>query len=245
MITWSVALVAGLAAVAVGCAAPTATPPAETDLGSAFGTPVKADAKATADAAKADAVATADGDAVATETLVDTPRPGDDDATADSADEGETDTAALPEDGLEDAEEDISVADIGPDVTKPDIVIADAKGDAKGDTGADTAGAVTFGAVYTGVIKSYGCAATYCHAALFSTADGAYLALTTGKSATTECNGAAFVVKGKPAESLLWQKLAPGKTTCGAPMPSGVGDKLISSADLQLVTDWIAGGAKK
>ena len=216
-------------------------------------------------ASQADTAGTPLADSAAGDT-VDPRTAGDSAATADAAGPPE-DAAGLadaePGDGVsrvEDTVTDVAPADSGGGLkdaksdAAPDVLFdakSDTKADAKPDAKADgVVAAPTFGAVYTGVIKKYGCAATLCHGPkgqpyLFADQAVSYQHLVgIGAGATYACSGATLVVPGDAKTSLLWQKVAPGTTACGDKMPVVVGGDGIEPEDAALVEAWIQAGAK-
>jgi hypothetical protein len=51
-----------------------------------------------------------------------------------------------------------------------------------------------------------------------------------------------YVVSGDPSKSFLYEILAPKKPSCSSHMPMG---STLDANDVQLVADWIAGGARR
>jgi hypothetical protein len=101
-------------------------------------------------------------------------------------------------------------------------------------------GPVTFAQVHQQVIQP-GCG---CHVAgagglVLSTLASSYTALTTGSSRT--CGDRPYVLVGQPDQSYLVEKLEAMRPACGTRMPRG--GSALSAASLQLVRDWILGGA--
>jgi hypothetical protein len=72
-----------------------------------------------------------------------------------------------------------------------------------------------------------------------STLASSYTALTTGSSRT--CGDRPYVLVGQPDQSYLVEKLEAMRPACGTRMPRG--GSALSAASLQLVRDWILGGA--
>ena len=192
-----------------------------------------------------DEAAAADGAASRADTSAGDAEPadgarGDPDALADSV---PADTAGFVKDAKADAVPD-ATADTKPDA-KPD-----AKLDAKLDAQVDTVVAPTFGAVYTGVIKKYGCAANLCHGPkgkpyLFADEAFSYQHLVgVAAGAAYSCLGDTLVVPGDAKASLLWRKVAPGVTACGDKMPVVIGGDGVEPEDAALIEAWIQAGAK-
>jgi hypothetical protein len=120
-------------------------------------------------------------------------------------------------------------------------------------TGGGTAGAATF----TAVLALFGQDAAncgICHATAANKANGSLMFNSNNKQATYDalvgktsaggvgsmCGGKTYVVPGKPAESLLYQKLS-ASPPCGMRMPQGMPP--LSDAAMQTLSAWITAGA--
>lgn len=108
------------------------------------------------------------------------------------------------------------------------------------------AGPASFQRVFDEVVVRNGCANRACHGLApgagglsLATIDEAYAALVGPTS--LGCAPAARVEIGRPEASVLWRKIAPGVTACGAKMPPAVG--AVSPAAAELVHAWITAGA--
>lgn len=106
----------------------------------------------------------------------------------------------------------------------------------------------TFTRVFEEVLLRNGCSSSACHGQGageldLSTPDAAYTALLRAPARTLACASQVRVVPGDARSSLLWQKLAPGVSTCGAKMPPAVG--AVSPAAAALVEAWITSGAPR
>lgn len=110
----------------------------------------------------------------------------------------------------------------------------------------------TFTRVFEEVLLRNGCSSPACHgqgagAAAgeldLTTPDAAYAALLRTPARTLACASQVRVVPGDARSSLLWQKIAPGVSACGAKMPPAVG--AVSPAAAALVEAWITSGAPR
>ena len=104
-----------------------------------------------------------------------------------------------------------------------------------------------FASLYADVFQPAGCTAGYCHGGAHAanldmeTEDRAYANLVRVAVTAKDCDVGARVQPGKPDESLLWRKVAPGMAACGPKMP--LGTLGLSSPDAERVRQWIAAGA--
>lgn len=168
-----------------------------------------------------------------------------------AADTGASDSAAAADTGI--APDTGVVADAASDTPAPADVPATP--DVAADTGADAlpadvsaTGAPTFGAIYTGIFKPNGCTNGYCHGGgsgglKMGDEATAYANLINIPAKADGCSAKVRVSPGKHAESLLWQKVAPGVSVCEGKMPDGSPGLDQPSADL--IAAWIDAGAKK
>jgi hypothetical protein len=117
------------------------------------------------------------------------------------------------------------------------------------DTGTGTS-AATFTEVYSQII---GPICSGCHGdgtgassgkLVMDTQADAYTALVGVAAAGAGCasSGETRVVAGDSASSLIWQKVSMTKPPCGSQMP--LGGTPLSSAEVQLIADWIDDGAQ-
>jgi hypothetical protein len=134
-------------------------------------------------------------------------------------------------------------ADAGVDAGAPAPVPATAAPDASPPLEAEPG--PRFAAIYKPVFVDGGCTNGYCHGGSGSlsmrTAEAAYAALVGVRAGGADCAGAVRVVPGRPQDSLLWRKVAPGVTACGSKMPAG--RESLAGPQLDLVRRWIEAGA--
>jgi hypothetical protein len=128
--------------------------------------------------------------------------------------------------------------------------------------GGGTGPKVTFTQVWNEVIVPKGCNGSVCHGATppmgelsFASQATAYFNLVNAPAAGPSCSSSGLlrVSAGDPDQSLLLQKMSNATPTCGTTMPptASVGASCTTQtptscntdADIQLVRNWIAGGA--
>ncbi len=121
-----------------------------------------------------------------------------------------------------------------------------------GDSGSASS-SPTWTRVYNEVIAANACNSLFCHAGalagslnLSPTQDDAYTALFNTAAAGDKCKGKTTmkrVTPGKPDQSLLYNKLSGKPPVCGLGMPPKPYTPA-TQAQINLVRDWIAAGAK-
>lgn len=136
-------------------------------------------------------------------------------------------------------------------------------GDGAGDGGTSMGTPkVTFTQVWNQVIVAKGCNSALCHGAMmpmgnlpFLSKSGAYFALFNAPASGPGCATSSLlrVAAGSPDDSLLVQKMSNAVPSCGTTMPPAAGiapncttqspTSCNTNADIQLVRNWIAGGA--
>ncbi len=97
---------------------------------------------------------------------------------------------------------------------------------------------VDFDLIKTHVLAPAGCTSSYCHGGVLDDRD----TLVNVAAGNNTCEEGRFVMPGKPEESLLWLKVAPGVDVCGDKMP--LDQPALSDDQLDLLYAWIQSGAR-